>query len=103
MAVFAVVAGVNFGKYIGQGKEEAYATELQGIQTAVVAMIHESSSGRLDSDYSNIDDMDKVTTDNGTKMLSSYLKKLDKDNEVLTGCDYNFTIYGKVTQILPPE
>ena len=102
LAVLAVVVGINFGKYIGHGKTEAYATELQDIQTAVVAMLHESSTGQLDSAHYSIDDMDLVTTDNGTKVLSSYLNRLDKDNEILTGCDYSFTVNGTVTQVLPP-
>ena len=102
LGVLAVVAGVNFGKYIGTGKTEAYEVELQDIRVAVAAMLTESSAGVLDSAQSDIDDMDLVTADSGTKILSSYLNKLDKDNEVLTGCDYNFTINGTVTQIPPP-
>ena len=102
LAVLAGVGGVNSGKYIGQGETEAYAIELQDIRTAVAAMLHDSSAGVLDSAQSVIDDMDLVTADSGTKILSSYLNKLDKDNEVLTGCDYSFTINGTATQIPPP-
>ena len=101
LGVLAVVAGVNFGKYIGTGKTEAYEVELQDIRVAVAAMLTDSSAGVLDSAQSAIDDMDLVTADSGTKILSSYLNKLDEDNKVLTGCDYSFTINGTVTQITP--
>ena len=101
LAVLAVVVGVNFGKYIGQGETEACATELKDIQTAVTGMLSDSSAGVLDSAYNNIDDMDLVTADSGALVLSNYLKRLDEDNEVLTGCDYNFTVNGTVTQQTP--
>jgi len=103
LSVLVGVAGVNYGKYISQGKTEAYATEFKDIQTAVAAMLHDTSTGQLDSSLSNIQDMDLVTADSGTKVLSSYLNNLDADNEVLTGCDYSFTIDGRVSQELPPE
>ena len=102
LGVLAVVVGVNFGKYIGQGQTEAYATELQDMQTAVLAMLYDSSAGQLDSAQSDIEDMDLVTADSGTKVLSSYLEKLDEDGKVLTGCTYSFTANGTVTQASTP-
>ena len=102
LAALSVVVGVNFGKYIGQGKTEAYATELQDIQTAVAAMLHESSAGQLDSAQSNISDMDLVTADSGAELLSSYLRILDSNGNVPTGCTYDFTVYGGVTQASTP-
>ena len=102
VGALAVVAGINFGKYIGQGKTEAYATELQDIQTAVAAMLHESSTRQLDSAQSDINDMDLVTADSGALVLSNYLNRLGGDGMVLTGCQYSFTVNGTVTQASTP-
>ena len=102
LAALAVVVGVNIGKYIGQGKTEAYATELQNIQTAVAAMLHESSTGVLDSAQSDIEDMGLVTADSGALVLSNYLKILGEDGKVLTGCTYDFTVNGTVTLASTP-
>ena len=88
-------------KYIGQGKTESYATELQNIQTAVGAMLHDSSAGQLDSAQIDIQDMDLVTADSGALVLSNYLKILSEDGMVLTGCDYSFTVNGTATQKTP--
>ena len=102
MAALAVVVGVNIGKYIGQGETEAYATELQNMRTAVSAMIHESSTGQLDSAQTDITDMDLVTADSGALVLSNYLKILDSNGNILTGCTYSFTVDGTVTQASTP-
>jgi Tfp pilus assembly protein PilE len=98
----AAVAGVSFGKYIDRGKAEAYATELDDIQTAVSTMLHESSAGKLDSVQTDIDDMDMVTADSGALLLTNYLKRLGGDGKVQTNCHYSFTIDGKVTQVSTP-
>ena len=102
LAVLAVVVGVNFGKYIGQGQTEAYATELQDIQTAVAVMLHESTSGKMESEPNPVDDMDTVqTTGPGALILSDYLRKLDSEGKVTSGCTYTFTTDGIVAQITP--
>lgn len=91
---------------IGRGVTEAYETELHNIQTAVMAMLADSDSGRLDSVQTNISDMDLITADGGTKRLSSYLTGLNPDSTVKTGCIYSFALDGTVTQktpIPPPQ
>ncbi|MFC1942239.1 prepilin-type N-terminal cleavage/methylation domain-containing protein [Chloroflexota bacterium] len=102
LGALAAVAGVNIGKYIGQGKTEAYATELQDILPAVAAMLHDSSAGQLDSNQININDMDLVTADSGSLVLSNYLERLDENGVVPSGCRYSFTVNGTVTQISTP-
>lgn len=102
LGVLAVVAGISIGKYINQGKDEAYATELRDIQTAVVAMLHESSTGQLDSAQSDISDMDIITANSGNLVLSNYLKGLGEDGTILTGCTYGFSVNGTVTQVSTP-
>ena len=65
-------------------------------------MLSDSSADTLDSAQSNISDMDLVTADSGSKVLSSYLKKLDANGNVLTGCTYDFSVNGTVTQASTP-
>jgi len=102
LAVLAVVVGANFGKYIGQGDTEAYATELYDIQTATAAMLYESSQGKMESVPNPVDDMDTVqTTGPGVLVLSDYLQNLDSEGRVKSGCTYTFTTDGIVTQIAP--
>lgn len=102
LAVLAVVAGLHFGTYMDQGKTEAYAVELHDIQTAVSAMLYDSTSGKMESVPTPTDDMDTVqTTGPGVLKLSDYLKNLDSEGKVMSGCTYTFTTDGVVTQITP--
>ena len=102
LSVLAVAVGVNSGKHIGQSETEAYATELQNIQTAVSAMLYESSTGQLDSEWNSTAQMDLVTADSGTLKLSDYLRKLGHNDKILSGCKYSFTVDGTVTQVYTP-
>jgi type IV pilus assembly protein PilA len=102
LGVLAAVAVPNVGKFIGRGKNESYETELHNVQTAVMAMLADSVSGNLTGGTSgNITDMDNVTTDNGTLILSEYMTGLDANNAVKTGCSYEFAADGTVTQHTP--
>lgn len=47
LGVLAAVAVPNVGKFIGRGAEEAQATERHNVQTAVMAMMTENSSGNI--------------------------------------------------------
>ena len=103
LGVIAAVAVPNVGKFITKGRTESYAAELHNVQTAVMAMLVESSSGQLDSAQTDIKDMDLVTTDNGALKLSSYMTGLDPTtNEVRSGCTYTFAQDGSVTQASTP-
>ena len=101
MGALTVVVGANFGKYMNKGKTEAYATELQEIQTATSAMLSESSTVQLDSSHNNEKKMNKITAEVGALVLSDYLNNLHTNTNVLSGCKYNFTVNGTVTQNLP--
>ena len=101
LGVLAAVAVPNVGKFIGKGKTESYAVELHNIQTATMAMLVDSSAGVLDAASSNVTDMDLVTADTTTKLLSSYMTGLNADGTVKTGCSYAFTTDGSVTQTTP--
>ncbi len=101
LGVLAAVAVPNVGKFIGKGKTEAYETELHNVQTAVMAMLADSTAGNLTATYSGVD-MTQVTTDGGTKNLSQYLTGLDATTHApKSGCSYAFTTDGAVTQTPP--
>ena len=102
LGVLAAVAVPNVGKFIGRGKTEAYATELHNVQTAVMAMLADSTAGVLDGVSANITDLDEVMVDSGGAMLSSYMTGLNADGTVKqAGVDYSFATDGTVTQSTP--
>ncbi|OGO31977.1 MAG: hypothetical protein A2Z29_05985 [Chloroflexi bacterium RBG_16_56_11] len=96
LGALAAVAIPNVGKFLGKGKEESYQAELHNIQTAVMGMLYDSTNNILDNEYTDISDMDLVTTDNSTKMLSSYVIGLDTDGTVKTECTYTISQDGGV-------
>lgn len=102
LGVLAAVAVPNVGKFISKGKAESYEAELHNIQTAVMALLAESTAGQLDATYNNINDMDTVQADSGSLVLSSYLTGLNADGTVRTGCTYTISQDGGViTQSTP--
>ena len=106
VAILGVLAGVavpNVGKFIGEGKNESYATELHNIQTATLALLADSIAAQLDQEYAvATGDMSTICADNGTVTLDSYLKGLN-GTLVSSGCTYTFSQDGEVvTQIRPP-
>ncbi|MBI2860334.1 MAG: type II secretion system protein [Chloroflexi bacterium] len=100
LGALSAVAVPNVGKFIGKGKTESYSAELQNVRTGVMAMLADSTAGVLDGTPTT-KDMDLVTTDNSTKLLSSYMTGLDANNETQTGATYTFALDGSVTQIPP--
>ena len=96
LGVLAAVAVPNVGKFMGKGKTESYATELHNLQTAVMAMIAESTAGQLDAAAANVSDMDTVTADSGALLLSDYMTGLNTDGTVKTGCNYTISIDGSI-------
>jgi len=101
LGVLAAVAVPNVGKFIGKGKQEAWATELHNIQTSTMAMMADSAAGVLDADYAATNDMSTIFADSGNKTLSDYITGLDANNLVKTGCTYAFVTDGTVTQTTP--
>ncbi len=103
LGVLAAVAVPNVGKFIGQGKTESYDTELHNMQVAVMAMLTDSTSGELDNSYTGVSDLATVTATKVTPAdlkLSDYPVGLD-GTSVRTGCTYDFTQTGTVTQHRP--
>jgi len=101
LGALAAVAIPHFSKFLGSGRDESYRVELHNIETAVAAMLVDSTSDQLDSAVAATIDMDDVLANSGTKKLSDYLTILDADGQVTIGCQYAFTIEGDVTQVLP--
>jgi len=115
IAIIGVLAGVvvpNVGKFMNRGKTEAYATELHNVQTAVIAMMADSTAGALDADVPETADMSSVTA--APEVLTTYLTGLGADDPttptvetadppvyVKTGCTYAFTTDGTVEQTTP--
>ena len=106
LGVLAAVAVPNVGKFIGKGKEEAQNTELRNIQTAVMAMLADSSDALIDVsevtyDVTDITDMDNVRTIAEGKILSAYMTGLDTDGNAQAALDqdygYTFLTDGTVT------
>lgn len=102
LGVLAAVAVPNVGRFIGKGQEESYEAELHNIQTAVMAMLADSTAGELDAEYSdNTGDMSTICADNGSLILASYLTGLD-GTIVRSDCSYTFSQDGTVvTQVTP--
>ena len=104
LGVIAAVAVPNVGKFIGRGKTEAYATELHNVQTSTMALMADSTAGVLDAVGCGVatTDMDTITADATTKVLSSYMTGLNADGTIKTvGVTYTFTTDGTVTQTTP--
>jgi len=102
LGALAAVVVPNVGNFIGRGKTESYETELHNIQTAVMAMLADSTTGALTPVTTPTDDMDTVqTTDTTPLVLSDYLTGLDSDGKVKSGCTYAFAADGTVTQTTP--
>ena len=109
LGVLAAVAVPNVGKFIGRGKTESYETELHDVQTAVMAMLADSTSGNLTAGFStnitNMHDVQALKTGTGTLYLNEYLTGLNEvgpnDYEPKTGCTYSFAGDGTVTQYTP--
>jgi len=104
IAILAVIANLVILNVIGfmdTGKTEAYQTELHNVQTAVKAMLTDSTTDQLDTAQIDISDMDLVTANSGILVLSDYLYGLNADGTVKTGCTYSFTTSGTVSQTTP--
>jgi prepilin-type N-terminal cleavage/methylation domain-containing protein len=102
LGVLAAVAVPNVGRFIDKGQEESYATELHNIQTAVMAMLADSTAGELDQEYTTATgDMGTIQADNTSLTLDEYLTGLH-GTWVSSNCTYTFSQDGKVvTQITP--
>jgi type IV pilus assembly protein PilA len=118
LGVLAAIAVPNVGKFIGRGRTQSYETELHNILTGTMALMADAASNTLTATGTVVTppgavfDMHTVTATsaNGTVLfLDSYITGLGDsptttDVETYapkTGCGYNFSSDGTVTQITP--
>ena len=104
LGVLAAVAVPNVGKFIGTGKTQSYEVELHNVQTAVMAMLADSTNGYLDGDVGPTNDMKLVTVDAGpdVQSLDEYMTGLsDNGTTKIPGVEYEFEVDGTVTQTHP--
>jgi type II secretory pathway pseudopilin PulG len=100
LGILSAVALPNVGHLVNKGKTESYDTELHNIQTAVIEMLLESPSGKLEP-VGPTDDMSRVqTSDNPPNVLCDYLHFLG-GTLIRSGCTYIFSEDGTVIQFTP--
>ena len=100
LGFLSAIAIPNIGKLVGKGKIESYESELHNIQTAVTAMLTESTTGTLVPVGPTTDMSQVQTSDTPPLILTDYLVCLD-EALVKSGCTYTFAANGSVTQIPP--
>ena len=101
IGVLAAVVVPNVGQFMGRGRTEAYAAELNNVQTATIAMMADGDTGQLTPVTTATDDMSTVKTTESTPLgLSDYLSGLDA-GKVTLGATYAFTAEGVITQTVP--
>ncbi|MFC1912901.1 type II secretion system protein [Chloroflexota bacterium] len=101
IALVTSVAGLNVVTFIKEAKAESYDFELTNVETALTAMLVESTTGQLDTDIIITNDMTLITINDGDKRLNDYMYGLDDSGKIRTGCMYAFNRIGKVTQLRP--
>lgn len=84
------------GKCITKANDEAGNTEVHDIQSAVMAMMFDSDISTLDAPYTDIDDMDDVTANDGSLVLSDYMTGLNEDGTVKSGRTYTISQDGGI-------
>ena len=100
LATLATAAIPQVVRMIGKAEAGSQDTEFHNIQTAVVEMLYDSSTGTLEA-MGPTADMSKVrTSDSPPLLLTDYLHGLEAGSLKL-GCSYVFTVDGTVMQILP--
>jgi len=97
LGVLAAVAVPNVGKFMGKGKEESGLTELHNVQTAMMAMMADTSSANVTAvaDTAPVKDMTSFP-DNTTPLFgaagSRYINKAT--TEFWYSCDNDGTVHG---------
>jgi prepilin-type N-terminal cleavage/methylation domain-containing protein len=102
LGALSAVAIPNIGAFVDEGQDDSYITEWHNVETAVLAMLHDSTTDLLNPVAVATADMDTVTTtDTVPLVLSDYLIELNDDGTVKSNCTYTFTLYGTVGQVTP--
>ena len=94
LGVLAAVAVPAVASFIGEGDDQALEVELRDVQTAVTALIADSSDGTLDaacigtSDADATNDISDFTADSSTIDAADYMTGLNDDDTTKTGAYY---------------
>ena len=100
LSTLSAVAIPHVGHLVSKGKIESRESESRNIQTAVIEMLTDSTTGTLEPVGPTADMSQVQTSDTPPLVLADYLIGLD-ENSVKLGCTYTFTANGTVTQIPP--
>lgn len=100
LGTLSAIAIPRVGEMINKAEVGSQESELHNIQTAVISMLCDSTTGTL-VPVGPTDDMSEVrTSDTPPLILADYL--LDKyGGSSNTGCNYTFAADGAVEQVLP--
>ena len=98
-ALFAI-AIPRVGQMIHKAEATSQESELQNIQTAVIEMLYDSTTGTLEPVGPTADMSEVRTSDTPPLVLADYLLGLD-GGSLNSRCNYTFAADGTVTQILP--
>jgi len=104
LGILAAVAVPNVTKFIGTSTAQAAETELRNVEMAVMVMLVDAVGGVLDAGVELLPataDMKQIVANGGAIDLSMYLAGLDDNGLIESGCTYQFTLDGAVTQTLP--
>lgn len=100
LGTLSAIAIPRVGEMINKAGVGSQESELHNIQTAVIAMLCDSTTGTVEP-VGPTDDMSEVcTSDTPPLVLADYLTGLD-GGSLNTGCNYTFAADGTVTQIPP--
>ena len=100
LGVLAAIAIPNVGSFIGEGEEQAQATELHDVQLAVMAVMAVSDTPEITMGADPTNDMDLIyETGNTTNNAARFMVGLNEpEHTTKTGCYYSVDSDGKVTQ-----
>ncbi len=107
LGVLAAVAIPNLSKFIGSGKTQAKAAELAALQTAVSAMLSDSTTGVLDAGFpanagaatSSLAAVKSTKTAAGDLLVTSYISAGSlSGNSLKSGYLYYYDSDGTVHQ-----
>ncbi len=100
LGTLSAIAIPRVGQMIHETEATSQESELHNIQTAVIEMLCDSTTGTLEP-VGPTDDMSEVrTSDTSPLVLADYLLGLD-GGSLNTGCNYTFAADGTATQVLP--
>lgn len=100
LGTLSAIAIPSVGQMMDKAGISAQKSELHNIQTAVIEMLYDSTTGTLEPVGPTADMSEVRTSDTPPLVLADYLLGLD-GGTLNSRCNYTFAADGKVTQILP--